>query len=250
MTFGSSFSTRTFLALACVVGAVAFGLAAPAFAEGAAAPRILIVGSSSVNGSLGSRVHEELSNLGYDVVRHGKSSSGFARPDFFDWEEELPRLKQLDKTDAVLVYAGVNDGQSIWLRPDERKGTKKDDKWVFFNADDWEPKYEERVHTFVQKLCDSGVKRVVVMTPMDVTNKKLQSRLGRVREIQAKAARKSTCGRAVTTSGDEDTLRGAEARGILRLKDGSHATIKGAKRIWDRVERDLLSFLPPAPSGR
>lgn len=230
-------------------GLAALMIASPALAL-AKAPSVVILGSSSVNGSLGRMVEHELKERGYEVKRNGKSSSGFSRPDFYDWQAEAKKIKSLSSADAAVVYMGVNDGQSIWLRPSERTQKGPDGKWIYFNKSaDWKKAYSERVQTFVQGLCDRGMDKVVVLTPMDVVNKKLQRRLGTIRKLQAEAAKNTTCGTSVATDGDDWHIKNdKKLRKSWRSEDGSHATITGAKRIWKRIKTDLFASLPPAPA--
>ena len=51
-------------------------------------PRVLLVGDSMIAGGVGIYLQRRLKKqAGFDVLRHGKSSSGLARPDFYDWFE-------------------------------------------------------------------------------------------------------------------------------------------------------------------
>jgi hypothetical protein len=228
-------------------------LSLPSAGGAAATPKrpadVIVLGSSSINGALGILIEKEIEEQGYTAVRKGKSSSGFSRPDFYDWPKEAKAIRELATAKAVVVYMGTNDGQSIWLRSAERPKPGKKNEWVYFDdAPAWTAKYEERVRTFVQQLCDAGVQRVVVLTPMDVVNKKLQKRLETVRALQTSAAAATTCGKALSTSGDAPEIQTNPAkRKELRIEDGAHSTMVGSKVIWQRVEQELFSLLPPPP---
>src|SRR5258706_3587530 len=81
---------------------------------------LLLMGSSSVNGALGRQIEYELENLGLNVIRRGRGSSGFARPDFLDMQAQIDELGPLQRYRAILLIAGGNDTQSRLLRPEER----------------------------------------------------------------------------------------------------------------------------------
>lgn len=241
---------RNLRGLAVVVATAALALTLSANVAQAEAPEVIVLGSSSVNGALGRLIEAKLEERGYNAKRQGKSSTGFSRPDFYDWPKEVKSMPHVKGAKAIVVYMGVNDGQSIWLHKDERPSRGGKDEWVYFrDTEEWEEKYAERVKTFVQQLCDMGPKRVVVVTPMDVVNKKLQGRLSRIRSIQKRATESTSCGLAVAAEGDDADIRaGGARRSAIRIKDGSHATQDGAMRVWKRIESKLVGALPPPAS--
>ena len=208
---------------------------------------VVIIGSSSVNGALGRRIQEELKNNGYHTVRNGKSSTGFARPDFHDWIKQVPSLIKPIPPKAIIVFAGVNDGQGLWLHKKERTQKGKRGRWIYFQHEEpWSKKYEERVRAFFTELCNKGVGRVVMLLPVDVIPKKLEGRLKRIRKLQA-AATNGNCGVAISTSGDLDLFKTSrKAKRTFRAEDGVHTSRKGAEAIWKRIGAGLISSLPPA----
>jgi hypothetical protein len=208
---------------------------------------IVILGSSSVNGGLGRRIQHELKEIGYNVIRNGKSSTGFARPDFHDWFKEIPNIVKKGAPKAVIVFAGVNDGQGLWLHKKERTKKGKSGRWIYYRDEEpWSQKYESRVRDFVEGLCANGVERVVILLPVDVIPEKLEKRLVRVRALQAAAATGS-CGMAISTSGDLEIFKtNRRKKKSYRASDGVHPTGKGAEAIWGRIGEELIRSLPPA----
>ncbi|MFN3200969.1 MAG: hypothetical protein ACE366_21390 [Bradymonadia bacterium] len=222
---------------------------------------IYVLGSSSIGGRLGRDVAKLFSERGHSVYRFARRSTGFARPDFFDWWAEVDRMPGLGTARGVVFYMGVNDVFTVWLRPDEREGGRKGPKWVSASDARWPEVYRDRVASLVQKVCDMGASKVALLTPMDVVDNFRQHRLESIRTAQAEAMAQTTCGVAIATDGDIDAIRkGDKKRNALRTADGSHATRKGTRIIMDRVRDPLLAALldvqtthevePPSPSQR
>ena len=214
--------------------------------------RFLIVGSSSVAGNLGRLFVRRLGRLGFAASRFGMSATGFSRPDYYDWMAAVERLPIDQNAAAVLVYMGVNDPQGIWLWPAERKAMGRRDKWVRFHEPEWPGIYAKRVTAFINKMCDKGARRVIMLPPADVRWATLDNRLRRVRRLQILGARASKCGAAVSPAGDQLYLqdRAAERREPRRLKDGYHLSTLGAEVVWQRVRRHLLHSVGGLPLPR
>lgn len=205
---------------------------------------IYVLGSSSIGGRLGRDVGKVFSERGHSVYRYGRRSTGFARPDFFDWWKEVERMPGLARARGAIFYMGVNDVFGVWLRPEEREGGRKGPKWVNPHDERWHDAYRDRVASLVQKLCDMGTGRVVLLTPMDVADTMRQKRLGPIREAQKAAAEQTTCGVAVATDGDiADILASDRKRNALRTADGNHATGKGTRIILERISAPLVEAI-------
>jgi hypothetical protein len=69
----------------------------------------------------------------------------------------------------------------------------------------------------------------------------MQRRLDRIRSLQERAARASSCGRFVSTAGDVPSFP-ADAL-ALRAPDGVHMTRAGAIRVWGRVATTIFNLL-------
>src|SRR5690606_15905590 len=78
--------------------------------------------------------------------RKGKSASGLARPDFFDWIAEGKRQVELRDPDLVVVIMGGNDGQDLTRPP--RGGGKR----VTWKDEAWADAYRERMDQFLHEL--------------------------------------------------------------------------------------------------
>jgi uncharacterized protein len=209
--------------------------------------KILVLGSSSVNGSLGKRIEKQLAKKGFSVVRRGKSSAGLARPDYYDWMAQVPALPIDSSTRGAVVYLGTNDGQAINLRSSERKRYKLRGKWLRWGHKDWHRVYEARVTNFAKALCTAGVWRVAFMTPVDTKDPALLKRLRQIRRLQYRGARRSKCAWAYSGRGDFRKIRRKNANlpsgKRLRYKDGFHMTERGATVAWARLEKRIVRYL-------
>jgi catechol 2,3-dioxygenase-like lactoylglutathione lyase family enzyme/lysophospholipase L1-like esterase len=204
---------------------------------------VLIIGSSSVNGALGRLIESELARTGLHPERRARSSSGFSRPDFYDWEAEIPSLGDLRALRGLVVYAGGNDAQAIRLRERELPEATRSDRrarrsaeWIQWRDETrWRPTYEGRVRSFVDALCTAGARRVLVLLPAEGENEHWSERMERIQALQESATRASRCGRVVDP-------RGVRVREGATL-DGIHLSRTGARAVWDRVGQAIVEGL-------
>lgn len=210
----------------------------------------LIVGSSSMNQSLGHLLSRELSRRGYRVTRKGVSAAGLARPDYRDMTQIMEELPINEDTAAVFVYLGMNDAQAIWLRPDERSAFGR--TFLPWTDQRWQGLYVQRAQELFERICERGAQRAIILLPVDVKRDRLQRRLARIRALQARAASASSCAVALSTAGD---LGRFDAAGVsLRARDGLHMSTHGALAVWRRIQREALRLVDSAeprqePSG-
>ncbi len=208
-----------------------------------AATDVLIVGSSSVNGALGRLIESELARGGFHPERRARSSSGFSRPDFYDWEAAIPSLGDLHALRGIVVYAGGNDAQAIRLREGELPAEARADRrvrssaeWIVWRDEArWRSTYEARVRSFVDGLCAAGAPRVLVLLPAEGENERWSERMERIQELQASATRASRCGRVLDPRG----VRVREGATV----DGIHLSRTGARAVWERVGASVLEAL-------
>lgn len=217
--------TRTLLALLLL-------LPLPAPAQNA--PReALLLGSSSVNGAVGRTLESELRAWNVRLVRRARSSSGFARPDFHDWEAEVRELGSLDRYAAILLYTGGNDTQHLRLRRDERPSRAQ--QWIAWSEEErWRSVYRSRVRNFVDTLCARGARRVIVLLPVDGGRPGWSRRIVRVRE-EMQAGASHACGSAIDAS--------TYPNETFESLDGVHLSWEGARRMWGRVRDPLRRIL-------
>jgi hypothetical protein len=199
----------------------------------------LLLGSSSMNHSLGRIIARELAHRGYRVIRKGVSAAGLARPDYRDMNAVLESLPISRTTSFVFVYLGMNDAQALWLHPHERTDAER--KYVNWNDTRWDTLYSQRAREFFERICQRGAQRAVVLLPVDVKRERLQSRLNRIRALQAEAASDSSCAVALSTTGDVGRF---EVSGVaMRRPDGFHMSPKGAQVVWERIRDEALRLV-------
>lgn len=200
------------------------------FAGSVGAQDVLLLGSSSTCGPLGVYVRGELRERGYrllpSVCHH---SSGLARPDAFDWMENLP----LQLTGVrVIVFLGGNDAQSLRVR------TRRTWGWLRWSDEgDWRELYAERTRELVDVLCERGATRVIMIAPPPVAREHLELRLPRVRSAMLVGVDRSRCGVFV------DTSRLAFDPRTAYLADDAHLSRSGAAVAWDSLGARLLELL-------
>jgi len=211
---------------------------------------VLIIGSSSINGALGRLIESEVATAGMHPQRIGHSSSGFSRPDFFDWEAEVPQLGDLHALRGIVIYIGGNDAQAVRLRESELPATptrtpraRRDraGEWIVWRDEaTWSARYQARVTAFVSALCTGGVPRVVFLLPAQGENEHWTERMTRVRNLQEAGTRATRCGVAI----DPSAVRARPGSTV----DGIHLSRTGAHAVWDRVGTQILDQLRGTPT--
>ncbi len=228
-----SFDRRTFL-LGVTAGLTASLL--PRGAKAASGKKILLMGGSQIAGGLGLYLSTALEEQGYTVHRKAKSSSGLARPDFFDWPSEAARQYADFKPDATVCLFGGNDGQGLHM------GKKADPKWIRWGEDGWVEEYGRRVDAFAGAVSPEGEMVCWMGMPM-VRPPKLRSRVQQMNEIfQAKMEAHDNRHYVETWSALTDAKGGytdhkiiGGKKVLLRGHDGVHLTVKGAHHVADHV---------------
>lgn len=216
---------------------LAFGLATTAHAQRApAAPDdVLLVGSSSVNGALGVLIERELEQQGMHVGRVSHAATGLARPDYFDWQAEIPRLGDLHAMRGVLVLLGGNDTQPLRIvTTTGRRPEHESVRWT--DEARWNELYTQRVTAFVDGLCAAGAPRVLVVLPTEGLSDTWSERVRRVQAAQIAGTRASRCGtvidpRAVPTRDERSTV------------DGVHLSRRGSRAVWQAIGPEVQRVL-------
>lgn len=110
---------------------------------------ILIVGDSFIAESFGPALEKEmLSYQSTQVFRKGVYSTGFSRPDYFNWEDEINKLILEKNPNIALVMFGANDGQDQ---------TSLDKEIIHYGAKEWNEEYGSRVSSFLKILEDNKI---------------------------------------------------------------------------------------------
>jgi lysophospholipase L1-like esterase len=110
---------------------------------------ILIVGDSFIAESFGPVLERELLSFqDVQVFRKGVYSTGFSRPDYFNWEDEINKLISEKRPNLAFVMFGANDGQDQ---------TSLDGKVIHYGDKEWNPEYGRRIARFLEILQDHQI---------------------------------------------------------------------------------------------
>jgi uncharacterized protein len=221
-------------------------------AHEASKPKILVVGDSMIAGGFGLFLARDLhKEHGYPVRRRGKTSSGLARPDFFDWMKEGERLVADFSPDVCVVMFGGNDVQGLYMGKGE---------WVRWQDPEWSAEYARRVVAFCEIIAPAGQTIFWVGMPV-MRPPKFHARVQRVNKIfrAEMAIRKNAYfvdawpvlagddgayADRIRLGPDEDGKPGKKVR--VRAGDGIHLSPRGADVLKDHVLGVMLPKLEAA----
>lgn len=211
--------------------------------------RLLLVGDSMIAGGFGLYLAQDLErDHGVEVIRQGKSSTGLARPDFYDWIKTGQKLVDQHQPDAVACMFGGNDGQGLYM------GRKAEPKWIRYNEPGWTPEYRRRVNAFADAVAPHQRCLLWIgMPPMRPT--KLRARVEHMNTIfRAEMAIRPRAHfidiwRALSDGegGYTDHLTIDDQRVKVRAGDGVHMNRSGAHFLADYVQPEMVQHLHPVP---
>jgi uncharacterized protein len=126
--------------------------------------RVYIVGDSDA-GTFGPYLQTLLDGtLIVDTQLNYKASSGLARPDFFNWPEELATKLPDADPDIVVVTFGGNDAQGLTRPQAEREYVVND---PLSNQEEWLAEYQRRVGEVMDLLLENDRRVIWVGIPND-----------------------------------------------------------------------------------
>ncbi len=211
--------------------------------------RVLLVGASSIQTDLGRALERRLEDdLRVEVRRHGRHSTGMARPDYFDWNARALELSADFRPDLVIAQFGGNDGQGLTDRDTGRAVAP-------FFTDAWDAEYGARLEAFVGLFADEGVPVVILGMPA-MRNDYHQSKMARINAVT-----RAACERAgayfvdtfeMTADAAGNPLARAEIDGrtrIVHAGDGMHLSLYGADMVAAGIVDTLagwFTFTRPA----
>ena len=206
---------------------------------------VLLLGDSLIATGFGEYLQAQLeAHPRIRAARRAKSSTGLARPDFFDWMTVGQQEVERHKPDVVVVILGGNDGQSL---QDGRGG-----KPIQWGRPEWEQAYRERLEAFVKVLSAPG--RKIVWLELPATGlKRFERKLGLIRGLQREviSAQQDTLHldtRPFFTDAKGRALVQARVDGYrkpmrLRMQDGVHFTVAGGRYFASKVYPEVLGVL-------
>ena len=237
----SSMSRRFFSSI--LAGAFA-AAALPGRRGEAAGSKILVLGGSTIHTALGKYLESSLSDGGFSTRRHAKSSSGLARPDFYDWHAEAQRYVSRFTPDATVGMFGGNDGQALFMGDDARP------KWIKWeDAAAWKAEYERRVEAFASLIAPAG-EQIFWMGMPEMKSNRLDNRMERVNGIYEAVMNGMQNGHYLSTRGlmpgargytEFAKIDGKEVR--VRAQDGVHYSLHGARVVAEAIVPAIAKVL-------
>ncbi|MFP2934798.1 DUF459 domain-containing protein, partial [Pyxidicoccus sp. 3LG] len=206
---------------------------------------VLLLGDSLIATGFGEYLQARLeAHPSIRAARRAKSSTGLARPDFFDWMEVGKQEVQRHQPDVVVVILGGNDGQSL----QDGKGGKP----IHWGRPEWEEAYRQRLEAFVTALSAPGRKIVWLELPA-TGRKRFEQKLGLIRGLQKEVIRARQDAlhldtRPFFTDAKGRALLLARVEGFrkpmrLRMEDGVHFTVAGGRYFASKVYPEVLGVL-------
>lgn len=220
-------------------------------AEPARPKTVLILGDSLAATGFGALLEKKLdAHADVQCFRKGKSASGLARPDFFDWPAEAKKQIDARDPDLVVVIMGGNDGQDMTRRPKDKSGAKRV-SWG--DPDAWKLDYRARVDAFLGDIVDDERKVLWLGLPK-MGMRSLEVKLEIIRSIQKDAVdalgdRGSYVDTIPFVTDDSGTLiseaKVGKSRKLqqIRAEDRIHFTMAGSEFLADRVVPEVLRVL-------
>jgi hypothetical protein len=210
--------------------------------------KVLILGDSLAATGFGALLERKLdAHPEIDCSRKGKSASGLARPDFFDWPAEAKKQVEAKKPELVVVIMGGNDGQD--MTPPKKKGKRT--SWS--DPDAWKSDYRARMDAFLGEIV-SDERKVLWLGLPTMGLRSLEVKLEMIRAIQkdavdAQGDRASYVDTApFVTTEDGELLKEAKVKSSkkaqpIRAEDRIHFTMSGSEYFADQVYPKVLEAL-------
>ena len=204
--------------------------------------KVLILGDSMAATDFGRALQKRLhAHRSLTAVRRGKSATGLARPDYFDWMSEAKRQLKRHKPDLVVVIIGGNDGQDLIPKGKGRR--------VHWNKPKWKDAYTARVQAFA-KLLMGEKRRVAWLELPAMDRKRFERKLTFIREVQKNAVQslgprvRYVSTRPIFYDGRgrlRRKIKSGKKRVPLRQDDGIHFSLPGSQYFADGVYPALLT---------
>ncbi len=110
--------------------------------------RLMVIGDSLADG-FGMFLKQEVAKRGLPVtvLNHGKTSTGLARSDFYDWPAQFVSIASAGRPDIVVAHFGANDNQPLRFA-----GGKS----VAYDTDAWDEAYTSRARDILDVAAANG----------------------------------------------------------------------------------------------
>lgn len=198
--------------------------------------RVVVLGDSLGDGLWSGlyRAFEDDATL--EFIQRAKPSTGFARPDSYDWTAEAAELLKKETYQIAVVMFGANDAQAIKVGKD----------WLKVGSEGWHDVYGKRVEAFIKKLRAANVAVYWVGLPI-MRSPGQNSDAEALNEVYREkafinGAKFIDTWNGFTDEGGRYSAYGPDMTGQvkrLRADDGVHFTMRGYLKLAHFVEKEL-----------
>jgi uncharacterized protein len=198
--------------------------------------RVVVVGDSLGDGLWSGlyRAFEDDATL--EFINRSKPSTGFARPDSYDWTKEAGELLKTETYQIAIVMFGANDAQPI----------KSGKDWLKVGSEGWREIYGQRVEALIKKLRASNIAVYwvglpIMRSPGQNSDAEVLNEVYREKAF-INGAKFIDTWNGFTDEGGRYSAYGPDMTGQvkrLRADDGVHFTMRGYLKLAHFVEKDL-----------
>lgn len=173
------------------------------------------------------------------IIGQGVGSSGFVRPDFFDWEKAAADAVANNTFDIAVMIIGVNDRQTM----------KVDDQSYKSLTPEWTAAYQARIQAFVNTVHNAGKPLIWIGLP-PMSKSEYSAAMGQITAVQRLAVFSGGAefldiyDRFVDEEGKYSSfgpdLNGNRVR--MRKDDGIHFSAAGADKLAFYLSQSIKLF--------
>jgi hypothetical protein len=211
----------------------------PTIAKADGATRVAVFGDSLAAdvGKALDRFYADDPNI--EVLQQAVGSSGFARPDYFDWNKAIGQQITANSFDVAVMMVGVNDRQSISV----------DGKSLKSLTDEWNAAYSARLASFLGELRAAN-KPVVWIGLPPMAGPQLSAAMSQISSLERLAAFGSGAefvdiyDKFLDENGNY-AQSGPDVNGqpaLMRRNDGVHFTNAGADKVALYASQSIRLF--------
>lgn len=203
--------------------------------------RVLVIGDSLAQGFgifLDRRVKER--KLAAVVTNKGRTSTGLARSDFYDWPAAFSQLASAMRPDVVVAHFGANDNQSIVLPTGNIRNS----------SEDWNKTYRDQIARILD-IAAQNQAVVYLIGPAPDRGSSLNAHLTRINPLfQAEASAVQAIYfplNPFSAGANGEYVKTAPVNGrvtTIRSGDGSHFTGVGYYLVADKLLEDMETRMP------
>ncbi|MDF0603268.1 DUF459 domain-containing protein [Psychromarinibacter sp. C21-152] len=207
--------------------------------------RVMVIGDSLADG-FGIFMKQMVASRGLPVTvtNRGKTSTGLARTDFYNWPANFAPMAASGDPDVVVVHFGANDNQPIRL---PGGGS------VPYDTPEWDAAYRAEARKILDVAAANGAV-VYWLGPApdrDSHRNALLTKANRLFRAEAQAAGAHFISLPAFAAGPNGEFVRVAGGTTIRAGDGSHFTVAGYNMVVDRIltaiERDNPGiFMPPS----